>query len=81
MKRTCGNCTHSDNNLGIVALHCDLIAGTEYESGEYNDGKVRSWQKCELNPEKFNPRAKGKENKQMIILIHPTQDKIVEAKK
>ena len=60
IKRICGNCTHSDNNLGMFALYCDLITGNR-DNGEYNDGKVRSWQKCKLNPEKFNPRAKSKE--------------------
>jgi len=52
---TCGSCKHADNDLGLVALHCDLICGTS-EDGEYNDGKVRSWEKCSFNPSRYEKR-------------------------
>ena len=48
LPNTCGSCKHTDNNLGIVALHCDMY----YEKGIYTEhisedsNKVRSWYKA-----------------------------------
>jgi hypothetical protein len=50
--KNCGNCKHTGNKLGFIALHCDLICGT-YDKGEYNDGKVRSWERCCFKPSKW----------------------------
>ena len=43
---TCGSCYYSDNNLGIVALHC-TCKKKEAKKIHWDDyGKVRSWEKC-----------------------------------
>lgn len=49
---TCGSCLHTDNDLGLVALYCDLIERKE----ENNWGKVRSWHKCRFKPSKYQSR-------------------------
>ncbi len=54
----CGNCKHSDNDLGLVALHCDLICGIEDKNGEISDGKVRSWEKCNFQPSHWKSRRR-----------------------
>jgi hypothetical protein len=39
---TCGSCKETQNDLGLVALHCSLL----HKQGQ--DSKVRSWEKaCE----------------------------------
>lgn len=48
---TCGSCKHTDNKLGVVALHCDLLEGEEYDWG-----KVRSWNKCQFKPSMYEKR-------------------------
>ena len=45
----CGNCKHTDNNLGFFSLRCDLLDPTE----DYN--KVRSWNGCAFDPSKWEP--------------------------
>ena len=45
MKHRCGNCKHSDNDLGIVALHCDLVNG--------ENSKVRTWEDCMFKCEQW----------------------------
>ena len=49
-KKTCGNCLHTDNELGIVALHCDLV------HSEIN--KVRSWETCMFKFDRWEKRVK-----------------------
>ena len=62
MKRnTCGSCKHSDNEYGVVALHCQLIID-DFQNGIYSGeccdwGKVRSWDKCHFKENKWEPRA------------------------
>jgi hypothetical protein len=58
MTERCGNCKHSDNDLGLVALHCELIYGTTEEDGGLSDGKVRSWEKCNFKPSKWEERRR-----------------------
>jgi hypothetical protein len=56
---TCGSCAHTDNDLGIVALHCQIIydealADPDPNSLEnYDFAKVRSWDKCHFKPSKY----------------------------
>ena len=48
LPNTCGGCKHTDNDLGVVSLHCDMY----YEKGIYTKhisedcNKVRSWYKA-----------------------------------
>jgi len=44
---TCGSCEHTNNDLGIFALHCDMwIAhGKLTPNISKDDCKVRSWEK------------------------------------
>lgn len=51
-KQICGNCKHSDNDLGIVSLRCDLIVSKECT----DFGKVRSYEKCHFKCSKFEKR-------------------------
>ncbi len=58
---TCGGCKHTDNDLGIVALHCDLLLKEEEKEYKTNkniiaDGKVRSWYKCQFKPSKYEAK-------------------------
>lgn len=53
---TCGSCNHTDNFLGIVALHCDLLYVNSKDPDKYNDGKVRSWNKCHFKPSRYEKR-------------------------
>jgi hypothetical protein len=55
-KQNCGNCKHSNNSLGIVAYHCDLLIGKELRYKEYDDGKVRSYERCHFKPSKWIKR-------------------------
>jgi hypothetical protein len=43
---TCGSCHYTNNNLGIVALHC--TCKKKEAKGMWHDeyGKVRSWNTC-----------------------------------
>jgi hypothetical protein len=50
---TCGSCKHTDNDLGIVALHCDLIYDSQGAYCEFEDGKVRSWNECSFKPSMY----------------------------
>lgn len=42
---TCGSCIHTDNNLGVVALHCDMYITHKKLAPHISkdDSKVRSW--------------------------------------
>lgn len=65
---TCGSCKHTDNDLGIFALHCDLLLKEHKEEYKTNkniipDGKVRSWWKCEFKPSKYISQLKRKKVK------------------
>jgi hypothetical protein len=46
--KTCGSCKHTQNELGLFALHCDMWI--EHKKLPPNiskdDSKVRSWEKC-----------------------------------
>ena len=58
LPNTCGSCKHTDNDLGIAALHCQLIydeATTREELEGCDWGKVRSWNECQFNPSKWEP--------------------------
>jgi len=65
---------HSDNDLGLFALHCDLLQrkrscgkGTRTtQEYEYCDGKVRSWEKCVFKPSKWKGRSEEREIKKMM---------------
>jgi hypothetical protein len=46
---TCGSCRWTQNELGIFALRCELIRSDE----EHDFGKVRSWDRCHLNPSRY----------------------------
>jgi hypothetical protein len=56
---TCGSCIHTDNNLGVVALHCqsmydEALASSDPDALEKCDwAKVRSWDKCHFNPSRY----------------------------
>ena len=54
-KEKCGDCIHSDNELGFLSLRCDLL---EVED-DFN--KVRSWNSCRFKPSKFEKRKEAKE--------------------
>lgn len=59
---TCDSCKHTDNDLGLVALHCQLLYDIILESKdeEYDDSdKVRSWNTCTFNPSRYEPRSSG----------------------
>lgn len=46
---TCGSCVHTDNDMGLVALHCDLYYTKKKKPplADREDGyKVRSWWKA-----------------------------------
>ncbi len=43
----CGNCVHTDNDLGFVSLRCDLLPT------EDDLNKVRSFNPCRFNESKF----------------------------
>ena len=47
-KGTCGSCLYTDNDLGIVALHCTCEEDKAKEIHWDDYGKVRSWEKCKL---------------------------------
>lgn len=47
LPNTCGSCEHTQNDLGVVAIHCNLL----YEKGL--ESKVRSYEKCCFNPSKY----------------------------
>ena len=54
--RTCGSCKHTNNKLGVVALHCQIIydkAITEDDLEGADFGKVRSWEKCYFKPSRW----------------------------
>lgn len=53
---TCGTCKHTDNKLGLFAYHCDLMVGRILKDGEEDDGKVRSWEKCNFKPSRYAMR-------------------------
>jgi len=54
---TCGSCEHTNNDLGLVALHCDILMEQEKrEKYDCPDGKVRSWWKCQFKPSKYTSR-------------------------
>lgn len=57
--KICGTCKHTDNDLGIVALHCVLLRDYQLknEPDGIPDGKVRSWNKCELKPNQWEKRG------------------------
>lgn len=46
---TCGSCKHTNNNLGIVALHCNI----KYNDKNFEESKVRSWNNCVYNPSRY----------------------------
>lgn len=43
LPHTCGSCKHTNNDLGIFALHCDI-----WDEIRLPESKVRSWEgkKC-----------------------------------
>ena len=45
---TCGSCKHTQNELGFVALHCDMgiVHGKLTDHISTDDSKVRSWYKA-----------------------------------
>lgn len=43
---TCGSCKYTDNDLGIVALHCTCKKKEAKMVWHDEYGKVRSWEKC-----------------------------------
>jgi len=47
-KGTCGSCHYTDNDLGIVALHCTNKKKEAKQTHWDEYGKVRSWNKCKL---------------------------------
>ena len=54
---TCGSCIHTDNDLGLVALHCDILREEQIRCGyDCPDGKVRSWEKCNFKPSRYKKR-------------------------
>lgn len=56
---TCGSCSHTDNDLGIVSLKCQIIhdnwMNNEYSGEDCDWAKVRSWSKCHFNPSRYTP--------------------------
>jgi len=55
---TCGSCVHTDNNIGVVAMHCqliynDMLADIEHDGEDYDWGKVRSWDDCYFKPSRY----------------------------
>ena len=60
---TCGSCIHTDNDLGIVALHCQLIYDEAINSGNPDAlekcdwAKVRSWDGCHFMPSRYEKRV------------------------
>jgi hypothetical protein len=55
---TCGSCKHTDNDLGFVALHCDIWLKLKMP-----ESKVRSWEKaCGYYKPIKSPNKKGKSN-------------------
>jgi len=49
-KKNCGNCKHTDNDMGVFALWCDLLP-------RHDDlNKVRSWNACAFKPSKWEKR-------------------------
>jgi len=46
---TCGSCKHTQNDLGMIALHCKLL----YDKEDYDNEKRRSWNKCCFKPSKY----------------------------
>lgn len=43
---TCGSCKYTDNDIGMVALHCTCKKKEAKEVWHDESGKVRSWEKC-----------------------------------
>ncbi len=61
---TCGSCKHTDNDLGFVALHCQLLYDLIPEEGEVDSSdKVRSWEVCCFHPSKWEPRTSAPSTK------------------
>ena len=60
--KTCGSCKHSDNELGIVSLRCQIIYDKAIESDDpfalenADFAKVRSWHTCYFDPSKWEKR-------------------------
>lgn len=59
---TCGSCKHTDNDLGMVSLRCQIIydeaeiawdAGNKMAMEECDFAKVRSWHECHYNPTRW----------------------------
>ena len=44
-EKTCGSCHFTDNDLGLVALHCTCKKAKYMWHDE--SGKTRSWHSCE----------------------------------
>uniref|UniRef100_A0A6M3X6J0 Uncharacterized protein n=1 Tax=viral metagenome TaxID=1070528 RepID=A0A6M3X6J0_9ZZZZ len=63
---TCGSCIHTNNNLGLVSLHCQLIYDEALKSDDPNAmencdfAKVRSWNKCHFKPSRYNSLGETK---------------------
>ena len=57
---TCGSCIHTDNELGVVSLRCQLIYDEAIKSDDpyalenCDFAKVRSWHDCHFNPSHYN---------------------------
>ena len=45
---TCGSCEYTDNDLGIVALHCTCKKPSAKIVWHDSSGKVRSWESCKF---------------------------------
>lgn len=48
LPKTCGSCHHTQNDYGIVALHCDMWIDHKTLTPHIfeDDSKVRSWYKA-----------------------------------
>jgi hypothetical protein len=58
LPNTCGSCKHTDNKLGVVALHCQLLYDEGMDKNDlegYDWGKVRSWEECYFKPSRWFP--------------------------
>ena len=63
---TCGSCKHTDNNLGLVALHCDLLEKEGKGVDDYDYSKVRSWERCYYLPTKYVMRVSHQSSKKEV---------------
>jgi hypothetical protein len=70
MNKRCGNCKHTDNDLGIVSLQCDLV--TPHES--LNRGKVRSYEQCMFKLSRWEVIENAKEKTRRYIDIRSVRD-------